>query len=187
MSTLTIVLIAIAILIVAFGVLYFVQKERTRRLRGTFGPEYDRALKDHGGSQYKAEHELLQRQKRHEKLHVRELMREEIARYSDAWREVQTYFVDAPRQAVAQADQLVRDVMSARGYPITDFEHRAEDISVDHPRVVENYRAAHRIAERDAAGQTDTEDLRQAMVHYRALFEDLLGIRTEFHTHEVTR
>src|ERR1700751_1161378 len=98
-----------------------------------------------------------------------------MARFTGAWRGVQAQFVDTPREAVAQADRLVRDVMTARGYPMSDFAQRAADISVDHPQVVENYRAGHDLEVRDSAGEANTEDRRQAMVHYRALFDELLG------------
>jgi FtsZ-interacting cell division protein ZipA len=173
MSTLTVVLIAIVAIALVFAVFMIVRKERSKKLRGRFGPEYDRLVRD-SGSQRIAEDELAKRQKRIEKLPLRELDRREVERFAASWKAVQTQFVDAPRDAVTQADRLVRDAMAARGYPVTDFEQRAADISVDHPHVVENYRAAHGIAVRDAAGTATTEDLRQAMVHYRALFEDLL-------------
>jgi hypothetical protein len=186
MTTLEIVLIAIAVIAIAFGVIMFIQNQRSKRLRGQFGPEYDRLVKDRG-DQRKAEDELVRRQQRIEKFHIRELNGGEIERFSDSWRTVQAQFVDAPREAVAQADRLVRDVMSTRGYPMSDFAQRAADISVDHPRVVEHYRAAHDIAARDAAGRANTEDLRQAMVHYRALFEELLGPAHARHLEEVKR
>lgn len=184
MSTLTVILIVVAVLAIGFAVIMFVQMQRTRRLRGRFGPEYDRLVRDEGNR--RAEQELLDRQKRLEKLHIRELNQAEIDRFSQSWKSIQNQFVDAPGQAVSQADGLIRDVMETRGYPMTDFEQRSADISVDHPHVVENYRVAHEIAARDAAGKATTEELRQAMVHYRALFEDLLGNRVE-HIHEVTR
>lgn len=186
MNPLTLILIVIAIVAVAFGVFMYMQKERTRRLRGHFGPEYDRLVQDRG-NQRKAEDELLQRQKRIEKFHIRELNQAEIDRFSAEWRGVQTQFVDTPKQAVAKADTLVREVMTARGYPMSNFEQRAADLSVDHPQVIENYRAAREIAARDAAGQASTEDLRQAMVHYRALFEDLLSAAAVNHKEEVRR
>jgi hypothetical protein len=172
MNLLTIVLIVIAAIAIVFGVVMYIQKQRTRRLRTQFGPEYDRLV--HGGNQRRAEEELLRRQKRIEKFHIRELNQAEIDRFANSWRAVQAHFVDAPKEAVADADRLVREVMTTRGYPMSNFEQSAADISVDHPRVVQNYRAAHEIAARDAAGKATTEDLRQAMVHYRALFEDLL-------------
>jgi FtsZ-interacting cell division protein ZipA len=173
MNTLTVILIIIAVLAIAFGAFMYFQKERSKRLQSKFGPEYDRAV-DHYGDQRKAEDDLLHRQQRIGKLHIRDLDRAEAERFADAWKAEQTRFVDAPKQAVANADRLVGDLMKARGYPVGDFEQRAADISVDHPVVVENYRSAHDIALRDSRGQASTEDLRQAMVHYRTLFEDLL-------------
>jgi PAS domain-containing protein len=181
MSTLTVILIAVVIIAVAFAIYMYLQRERTRRLRGRFGPEYDRLVHDRA-NQRKAEDELLSRQKRVDKLHIRELNQAEIERFSELWRSVQAEFVDQPRKAVADADQLVREVMTTRGYPMGNFEQRAADVSVDHPRVVDHYRAAHEIARRDTEEKADTEDLRQAMVHYRALFEDLLGAT---HTHQL--
>ncbi len=183
MSTMTIVLIVIVVVAAAVVAFMFFQKERTKRLKTRFGPEYDR-LVDRSGNPRKAEEELVNRQKRVEKLHLRELGQAEADRFSESWRSVQAQFVDAPREAVAEADRLVREVMTARGYPMGDFEQRAADVSVDHPRVVENYRAAHEIAAHDAAGKANTEDLRQAMVHYRALFEDLLSTT---HVHRAER
>jgi hypothetical protein len=185
MNTLDVILIIIAVLAIAFAVLMYLQNERTKRLRGQFGPEYDRLVRDRGNNR-KAEAELLNRQKRLQRLHIRELNQAEIDRFSNSWRAIQTQFVDMPREAVAQADRLICDVMSTRGYPMIDFEQCAEDVSVDHPHVVENYRRAHDIAVRDSKGQANTEDLRQAMVHYRALFEDLLTTRSD-QFHEVTR
>jgi len=173
MNPLTIILIVIAVAAVVVAALMYFQKERTRRLRTQFGPEYNRLVRG-GVNPRKAEEELLKREKRVGSFHIRELDQAESDRFSESWRAVQARFVDAPKEAVAQADQLVREVMTTRGYPMGNFEQSAADISVDHPRVVQNYRAAHDIASRDAAGRATTEDLRQAMVHYRALFEDLL-------------
>lgn len=190
MNTQTIILVVIAIAAVVFAAVMYVQKERTRRLRGKFGNEYDRLVHDRG-SQHKAEEELVNRQRRIEKLSLRDLNAGEVDRFSTSWRNIQAEFVDSPREAVAKADRLVQEVMSARGYPMSNFEQQAADISVDHVRVVDNYRSAHAIAERDAAGQANTEDLRQAMVHYRALFEDLLTTtqvhQTTHHFEEVRR
>ncbi len=186
MSTITIVVIVIVVVAIAVAAFVFFQKERTKRLKTQFGPEYDR-LVDSRGNQRKAEEELVDRQKRVEKLHIRELNRAEVERFSESWRSVQARFVDTPREAVAEADRLVREVMTTRGYSMGDFEQRAADISVDHPRVVENYRAAHDIAARDAAAKANTEDLRQAMVHYRALFDDLLNTTHADRTQEVKR
>jgi hypothetical protein len=176
MNTLTVVLIIIAVLAIAFGAFMYFQWERTKRLRSKFGPEYDRAV-DQYGSQRKAEDDLQHRQIRIEKLHIRDLDPTQAERFADAWQSEQRRFVDAPKEAVANADRLVGDLMKARGYPVGDFEQSAGDISVDHPLVVQNYRAAHDLALRDSRSQASTEDLRQAMVHYRALFEDLLDRR----------
>jgi FtsZ-interacting cell division protein ZipA len=173
MNTATVIAIIVAILAIAFGAFMYVQREKTKRLRSKFGPEYDRAV-DRYGNAHRAEDDLARREKRVEKLHLRKLSPGERDRFAEAWRAEQARFVDQPREAVARADRLVQDLMKARGYPVGDFEQRAADISVDHPGVVENYRAAHNIAVRDATGTANTEDLRQSMVHYRALFEDLL-------------
>jgi hypothetical protein len=109
------------------------------------------------------------------KFHIEELPAGARSRYTEEWRTVQTRFVDQPREAVSEADRLVENVMRDRGYPMDDFDQRVADLSPDHPQVVENYRAAHDIASRTERGEVDTEDLRQAMVHYRSLFTDLLG------------
>jgi hypothetical protein len=176
MSAATIILLIVAVLAIAFAVLMYLKQERTSRLRARYGPEYERTV-DRYGSQYRAESELTDRQKRVEKFHIRHLAPDEARRYAEDWRVEQARFVDSPRDAVAGADRLVVGVMKAMGYPMTEFEQQAEYISVDHPHVVNNYRVAHEIAGRDAAGRASTEDLRKAMVHYRALFEDLLDQR----------
>lgn len=173
-------LIAIIVLVVVaiVGAVAFLalRKRRTEELRSRFGPEYDRALKE-SGDRVRAETTLLRRRNRVERLRIRPLSQEESARFTDAWNGVQTRFVDDPEGAVTEADRLLGDLMAARGYPVGDFEQRAEDISVNHPGVVENYRTAHAIALRHAKGEASTEDLRQAMIHYRKLFENLLGDR----------
>lgn len=185
MNTITVVAIVIAVLVIAFGVFIYVQKQRSKHLRSKFGPEYDR-LVDRYGNQRKAEEDLSHRERRVEKLHIRDLDASEADRFANAWRDEQARFVDSPQEAVANADQLVGELMKARGYPVGDFEQRAADISVDHPLVVDNYRAAHRLASRSGRGEASTEDLRQAMVHYRALFEDLLK-RDVRHSEEVQK
>ena len=172
-----VVWLALAVVIVAValvGVWLSSRRRRSDQLRDTFGPEYDRTVRAHG-ERGDAERELAARAERVEQLHIRALSEDESARHANDWRSVQTHFVDDPEMAIAEADELVAEVMQARGYPIGDFEQRAADVSVDHPRVVENYRAAHAIASRSAQGDTPTEDLRQAMVHYRALFDELIG------------
>jgi hypothetical protein len=165
-----IVIVAAAIASIAF---LLARRRRTERLRRRFGPEYDRTVHEIG-TIAKAEARLRARETRVERLHIRPLSPDDAARFSAAWREVQTRFVDDPKRAIADADRLVGEVMQARGYPIGDFDQRVDDISVDHPKVVTNYRAARDIAENHARGRASTEDLRQAMVHYRALFTDLL-------------
>jgi hypothetical protein len=183
MSTVSIALIIVAVLAVVFGLFMYIQRERTKRLRSKFGPEYDRVV-DRYGNQRKAEEDLANRQRRVEKFHIRELNPADADRFANAWQAEQARFVDSPREAIANADRLVNELMKTRGYPMGDFEQRAADISVDHPVVLENYRAAHAIALRDSQGTASTEDLRQGMVHYRALFEELLDRRVR---EEVTR
>jgi len=148
------------------------QRRRTASLKHRFGPEYDRVVKEHG--QRRAEAALDAREKRVETLHIVSLAPAARDRYAMAWKTTQAHFVDNPAAAIREADQLVAEVMKERGYPIGNFEQRAADISVDHPRVVESYRRAHAIALRNEKDGTETEELRTAMVHYRTLFEDLL-------------
>ncbi len=168
--SLLIVAIAAIIFAIAAGL-----RMRTKKLRSRFGPEYDRAVHEQG-SAFKAERELENREKRVEKFQIRPLSDDERARFAQEWREVQAKFVDDPRASVAEADRLVHRTMKARGYPIAgEFESRVADLSVDHPFVVEHYRAAHEIAVQDNRHAASTEELRLAMKHYRALFEDLLG------------
>ena len=169
-------IIAIVVIAVAgIAVLLVLRKRRTERLRTQFGgAEYSRALAE-GGSRRKAEARLDERADRVEALHIRPLAAGDRARFAEAWLKIQGRFVDAPGGAVSDADQLLRDVMSARGYPVSAFEQRVADVSVDHPLVVDNYRKAHEIALRQSRGQASTEDLRQAMIHYRTLYEDLAG------------
>lgn len=172
-STVLLVVIAIAVVAVAVGGWYIAQKTRTKKLRGQFGPEYDQAVQKAGG-QRKAENELEGRRKRVEKFNIRPLSPEEQTRFGKEWAATQARFVDDPKAAVADANRLVKELMEARGYPIGDFEQRAADISVDHPRVVSNYRLAREIAARSEQGKVTTEDLRKAVVSYRELFEELL-------------
>jgi FtsZ-interacting cell division protein ZipA len=165
----------IAIVIVVAAAL----RMRTKKLRSRFGPEYDRAVLERG-SALKAERELENREKRVERFHIRPLSSEERARLAQEWRRVQERFVDDPRGSVAAADSLLHQTMKARGYPIDgEFESRVADLSVEHPFVLEHYRAGHQIAVQDSRQAVSTEDLRLAMKHYRALFEDLLGGQVE--------
>jgi hypothetical protein len=172
-------LIAIAALVVVVvavvATVLFLRKRRTERLRTKFGgAEYARAVKD-GGNRRQAEAGLDQRTQRVDAFHIRALALVDRARFLDSWRGVQARFVDGPAGAVSEADRLLGDVMATRGYPVSDFEQRAADISVDHPLVLKNYRTAHDIAVRQMRGEASTEDLRQAMVHYRTLFEELVN------------
>ncbi len=173
MSNAEIVLIVAAILVVALALFLIWRHER---LKARFGPEYDRAVRAKGA--WRGESELEHRARRVSRYHIRPLSPDEISRFSTAWRQVQARFVDDPGAAVSEADSLVTDLMASRGYPMADFEHRAEDISVDHPNVVSHYREAHGIASRLAGAPraSSTEELRQAVVHYRALFEELLEV-----------
>ena len=176
MNTITLVIIISVVLIGIVGIAsaMFLRKNKTQRLQTRFGPEYARAVEESGGRR-KAEAGLEQREKRVEGFAIRPLAASDRERYIASWRTVQAEFVDDPKKSVTQADQLLGDVMSTRGYSVSDFEQRSADISVDHPLVVENYRAAHEIAVRHASGQASTEDLRQAMIHYRTLFDELVG------------
>jgi hypothetical protein len=151
------------------------RKKQSVRLQQRFGPEYSRAVGELGG-RAKAESELKAREKRVEHLTITPLAPADAARFSQAWNVLQGRFVDNPKAVVVQADQLVRELMLKRGYPMGDFERRAADISVDHPAVVENYRAAQAIAARDERGEADTEELRKAVVHYRVLFDEMLEV-----------
>ena len=172
---LTIILAVIAAVVVVAIVSFFLaRKRRSQQLRERFGPEYDRVVKNEGEVR-RAEGVLEIRAKRREKFAIRPLSEESRADFAERWRIVQSHFVDDPKASVSEADQLVNELMETRGYPMADFDQRAADISVDHPVVVENYRAAHDIAMRHGRGQDGTEDLRKAMVHYRSLFEELLG------------
>jgi len=170
------IFVAVAVVLAAGIAIWFsMRKRRTAGLRGQFGEaEYARTLKE-GGSRRQAEAALDKRADRVEALHIQPLSSEAHARFVDAWGRIQARFVDGPGSAVAEADKLLGDVMSTRGYPVSDFEQRAADISVDHPLVLENYRMAHQSALRQTRGQASTEDLRQAMIHYRTLFEELVA------------
>jgi len=170
-ETLLLVVVIVVLLAVVGWLLY--ERRRTTELRSRFGPEYERTVKD-TGDRRAAESELRQRKERVEALELRPLGGQDRQRYATEWRQVQSLFVDEPKAAIDDADDLIGRVMKARGYPVADFEQRVADISVDHAAVVEHYRAAHAIAERRDKVDTDTEALRQAMVHYRALFEELL-------------
>ena len=168
------VVIAVAVVAaLALVVWRAVARRRTGQLQQQFGPEYDRAV---GAAESKrdAEAELQAREERRQQLEIRPLSQTARDRYLEGWQIVQAQFVDDPRSAVASADSLIQSVMEDRGYPVEDFEQRAADISVDHPQVVENYRQGHQLARASADGSDSTENLRQAMRNYRALFEELV-------------
>lgn len=165
---------AVVLVAIAVVAIFAWRSAHSVRLRRRFGTEYDRAVRTHG-DRSAAEKDLADREARVRKFHIGELPAGAQARYAEEWRTVQSRFVDEPQAALADADRLVSTVMRDRGYPMESFEQRAADISPDHPAVVENYRIGHEIAVRSDRGDVDTEDLRRAMVHYRTLFEDLLG------------
>ena len=173
MTVLAIVLVLIAAMAIAAWVHH--QRTQSHRLKDRFGNEYYRML-EQTGSAGKAEAELKARERRVEKMKLIALPPEDAQRFTGDWKALQARFVDNPQGAVAEADRLVRELMARRGYPMGDFERQAADISVDHPQVVENYRAAHDVAVRIGRGGVDTEALRRAVVHYRALFDELLEV-----------
>ena len=173
-----IVIVVVAALIVLGAIAAWMQQRKSTQLKERFGSEYDRTVSERG-ERRAAEKELADRERKRERLDIVPLSAEAEQRYSETWRNVQGRFVDDPANAVTEADRLVTAVMRDRGYPIDDFDQRADDISVDHPDVVENYRAAHAVYVKanDGNGGAGTEDLRQGFVHYRALFDDLLETR----------
>jgi hypothetical protein len=172
-----IVILAIVVIAVVVAALLYSRQRRSQQLQEGFGPEYERTVEERGGDRREAETELRERRDRRDKFEIRELEPAVRDRYADRWRDAQRRFVDEPAPAVGEADGLVMEVMRDRGYPVADeFDQRAADVSVDHPDVVEHYRAAHGISGRATVGEASTEDLRQAMVHFRALFVELLGV-----------
>lgn len=174
MSTPLVIAIVVLIIAIAAVAVFVAQNQRRRGLRERFGPEYERTVAEQGDPR-SAERTLQERVDRRKQLDIRELPPESQARYAESWRGIQARFVDDPRTAVREADQLVTAVMRDRGYPTEEFDQQAADVSVDHAGVVSNYRSAHAISVSDAEGRATTDDLRQAMVHYRTLFRELLG------------
>jgi cytoskeletal protein RodZ len=174
------VLIAILVVVVVIVLLAVVlaQRRRTQRLQQQFGPEYQRTVA-RTGDQRAAESDLAARAQRRRELHIVALEPEAQARYMEAWRATQGKFVDDPAAATHEADVLVAQVMRDRGYPVDDFEQQAADVSVDHPQVAENYRAAHAVFQANEQGLASTDDLRQAFVHYRSLFAQLLDVEDD--------
>lgn len=173
MSELAVIAVVVVVVAVVLGGLWFYLRRRSDALQDRFGPEYDRVV-DEADSRLRGESELRDREKRVDSLDIRPLDPEARRAYQERWQALQQRFVDDPPSAVEEADRFVIEVMRERAYPIEDFEQRASDLSVDHPEVVENYRLAHAIAVEQEKGKADTEDLRQAVVAYRALVEELL-------------
>jgi hypothetical protein len=174
MDTSLAITVGVVVLLLVAAAIIYTQRRNSKQMRSKYGAEYIAAV-DEAGGRRKAEAELRQREKRVEALSIRPLGHDEIKRFSDRWVDVQSQFVDDPAAAIRRADELLTEVMQARGYPVADFEQRAADLSVDHAALVSNYRVAHEVAAGHARGEAGTEDLRRAMIHYRALFEDLLG------------
>ncbi len=174
-SLVAVIVIIVVLLIIAAAVWAVMQRRRrSEQLKEQFGPEYDRTVQD-VGSESKAQSLLDERRKRVDQLDTRPLTNEERRRFTDAWQNVQARFVDDPPGAIADADRLIADVMRTEGYPAGIFEQRADVISVENPDVVDNYRAAHDIAESSQQGNATTEDLRAAMLKYRSIFEQLVS------------
>ena len=173
-NTTQLVLVAVVFLIIGVVVaMALMRVQRTKRLKDRFGPEYERAINETGDKR-QAENELDSRLAHVNTLNIRPLTAEEVNRYALDWQKTQTEFVDEPLTALQKADQLIRDVMKTRGYPVEDFEQRAADISVDYPELVTDYRGLHLIAVKEKDEEVSTEEMRQAMVHGRALFENLI-------------
>lgn len=174
MSSTQVVVIVIVVAVIAALVAVAVVASRRRALRERFGPEYDRVVAEQD-SRSAAERELRERERRHAELELTPLSPESRARYAAAWEELQVRFVDSPAQTVGEADELVSRLIAERGYPTGDFSDQIAHLSVEHARTLTHYRDAHEIRQRNERGEAGTEDLRQALVHYRALFADLLG------------
>jgi len=174
-STTTLIVVVVVLLLIVGGIASMVmsRRQRTKRLEERFGPEYDRAITEIG-DQSQAEKELEERIAHVKALNIRPLSAEEVNSYALEWQATQREFVDEPLKALQKADRLIREVMKARGYPVEDFDQRVADISVNYPELVADYRGLHHIAIKDVKDKVSTEDMRQAMVHGRALFENLM-------------
>ncbi len=175
-TTMIAIVIVVAVIVIALVAWELLRRRRRAHLKQRFGPEYDRTVRE-AGSPTRAEAALESRERRVAHYHIRPFSHEEAGRFAETWRRIQARFVDDPRGAVVDADGLIGEVMQAKGYPMSDFDARAADLSVDHADVVDHYRTAHAIVERHRRGDASTEDLRQAMQHYRALFDDLIEVQ----------
>jgi hypothetical protein len=175
MSTPALIAIVAVALVIVVVAAWMLMMQRRARLKNQFGPEYERTVRD-TGSLRQAESVLDARARRVEKYEIRSLSPEERARFTQSWRQLQTRFIDDPARSVEDADRLVNDLMTTRGYPMADFDRHVEDLSVNYPNVVSHYRDAHAIALRQADQRASTEELRQALVHYRTLFDELLNV-----------
>ena len=174
LTPIEIALIVIVVLLAVALAFLWMRHRRSEQLRSKYGPEYARVVREEG-TRKKGEAALHEREKRVAAFDIKPLPPERRAEFIEAWRKIQAQFVDDPHGAVTHADVLLGEIMETRGYPVTDFEQRSADLSVDHPDVVQHYRTAHDIAVRHARHEAGTEDLRQAMLHYRALFDDLVN------------
>lgn len=172
--TVTYVILAVIVLLFVIGAVALARRNRSRSLQDRFGPEYERTVRASGGDRAEAERELARRQDRVRRMHIEELPAGARSRYTEEWHTVQTQFVDEPRAALVTADRLIANVMRDRGYSTDNFGQTVDDLSPDHPGVLQNYRWAHEITERTHNGNVSTEDLRQAMVHYHSLFDELV-------------
>jgi Na+-transporting NADH:ubiquinone oxidoreductase subunit NqrC len=180
MNTTYLIIAVVLVLVVIIGVILapiFARRKRSQRFQNKFGPEYDRTVQT-AGNEKKAQAELNERQKHVDMLNIRPLSISERERYQAEWTAIQAKFVDQPGQATVEADHLIMEVMKVRAYPVSDFEQRAADISVNYPALVSNYRAAREIAIKNEQRSANTEELRQAMIYYRSLFDELLKAET---------
>jgi hypothetical protein len=174
MTNAQMILLIVVVALVIAATLILINVQRSRRLRRKFGPEYERTVHEYGTAA-QGERHLAKLEKRVERFHIHPLEVAERSRFQESWRSVQADFVDDPKGSLLRADRLLAEILTARGYPVSDFEQQAADLSVNHPFVVEHYRAGHEIALRHSEGRASTEDLRQAMIHYRRLFDELVG------------
>ncbi|WP_067538367.1 hypothetical protein [Nocardia crassostreae] len=178
-AVMTLIIVLAAIAVLALLAVALIPRARSRRLRDRFGPEYDRTVQ-HAQNRRVAERALTEREKQHSQLDLRDLSEDEKRRYTMQWAQVQEQFIDDPVAALTNADHLVTAVMTDRGYPAEDYDQQLDILSVEHAQPLEQYRIAHDITGRAGQGQVTTEDMRTAIVHYRALFEDLMnGHRAE--------